>query len=51
LNAEFLFQFFDGDAERRLADEAGPGSAPEVMLACHGDNVAQFGQGHSGVAA
>ena len=49
LHAKFLFQLFDRDAECRLADKTGLCRASEVMLACHGDNVAQFRECHVAV--
>ncbi len=46
LHAELFLEFLDRDRERRLADEAGFGRAPEVALPGDRDDVLQFGERH-----
>jgi hypothetical protein len=36
----------DRHRQRRLRDEAGLGRLAEVLLARHGDDVLEFGEGH-----
>ena len=43
-----LLEFFERHRERRLADVAFFGGAPEMAFARQGHNVAEFGQGHRG---
>ena len=50
LYVQFFFQLLDRDAQRRLADEAGLCGTPEVALACHGNDVFEFREGHVPVA-
>ena len=46
---QLFFQFFNGDGERGLADVAALGGAPEMPLLGNGNDVAQFGQGHTSI--
>ena len=43
-----LLEFFERHRERRLADVAFFGGAPEMTFARQGHDVAEFGQGHRG---
>ena len=45
-HAQFIFQFLDGDRQRRLGDVTGLGRMSEVLRPGHGNNVFQFGQCH-----
>ncbi len=45
-DAEFIFEFFDRDRQCRLADETFFRGAAEMALACDGDDITQFGEGH-----
>jgi hypothetical protein len=50
-HAELFLELLDRHAQGRLRDEAGLGRPAEVLLAGHGDDVAEFGQGHAGLGA
>ena len=46
LDVQLVFELADRHRQRRLRDEAGLGRLAEVLLARHGDDVFEFGEGH-----
>ena len=49
--AQFIFEFFDGDRQRRLGDEAGLGRMAKMFMSRDGDDIFKFGQSHKVIFA
>src|SRR5258706_516330 len=48
LDVELFFELLDGDAQRRLRDEAGLGGTAKMFFTGDGDDVSKFGERHGG---